>query len=39
MQHMMSKEEIVQEIRRLSVIDRLNILTDIWDEIKESQEQ
>ncbi len=39
MQHIvMSKNEIVQEIRRLNVIERLNIVTDIWDEIKESQE-
>ncbi len=38
MEQMMSKDEIVQEIRRLSVIDRLNIVTDIWDEIKESRE-
>lgn len=38
MQHIMSKNEIVNEIRRLNVIERLNIVTDIWDEIKESQE-
>jgi putative addiction module component (TIGR02574 family) len=38
MQHIMSKNEIVYEIRRLNVIERLNILTDIWDEIKESRE-
>ncbi|QTA86361.1 Putative addiction module domain-containing protein, CHP02574 [Desulfonema magnum] len=35
---MMSKNEIVYGIRRLNVIERLNIITDIWDEIKESQE-
>ncbi|MDM8522723.1 addiction module protein [Desulfococcaceae bacterium HSG8] len=34
----MNKNEIVYEIRRLNVIERLNIITDIWDEIKESQE-
>ncbi len=38
MQHVMSKNEIVYGIRRLNVIERLNIITDIWDEIKESQE-
>jgi putative addiction module component (TIGR02574 family) len=38
MQHIMSKNEIVCGIRRLNVIERLNIITDIWDEIKESQE-
>lgn len=38
MQHIINKDEIVYEIRRLNVTDRLNIITDIWDEIKESQE-
>ncbi len=38
MPHIMNKNEIVNEIRRLKVIERLNIVTDIWDEIKESQE-
>ncbi|PIQ11592.1 MAG: hypothetical protein COW71_00275 [Ignavibacteriales bacterium CG18_big_fil_WC_8_21_14_2_50_31_20] len=38
MQHIMNKNEIVSEIRKLNVIERLNIVTDIWDEIKESQE-
>ncbi len=38
MQYIMSKNEIVYGIRRLNVIERLNIITDIWDEIKESQE-
>lgn len=38
MQHIMSKNEIVYGIRSLNVIERLNIITDIWDEIKESQE-
>ena len=37
MQHVMSKNEIVHEIRKLNVIERLDIVTDIWDEIKESQ--
>jgi len=38
MQHVMSKNEIVYGIRKLNVIERLNIITDIWDEIKESRE-
>ena len=38
MQHMISKNEIVYGIRRLNVIEQLNIITDIWDEIKDSQE-
>lgn len=38
MQDVINKNEIFSEIRRLNVIERLNIITDIWDEIKESQE-
>jgi len=38
MQHVMSKSEIVYGIRNLNVIERLNIVTDIWDEIKDSRE-
>ncbi len=38
MEHLMSKNEIVYGIRKLNVIERLNIITDIWDEIKDSQE-
>ena len=38
MQDVINKNEIFSEIRRLNVIERLNIVTDIWDEIKESQE-
>ncbi len=38
MQHIINKNEIVYGIRHLNVIERLNIITDIWDEIKESQE-
>ncbi|MEW6089231.1 MAG: addiction module protein [bacterium] len=34
----MNKTEILQDIRKLNVIERLNIITDIWDEIKESKE-
>ncbi len=33
-----SENAIVQEIRRLDVIERLDIVTDIWNEIRESQE-
>jgi putative addiction module component (TIGR02574 family) len=38
MPHVISKNEIVYGIRNLNVIERLNIITDIWDEIKESRE-
>lgn len=38
MQHIMSKTDIVHEIRRLNVIERLGIVADIWDEIKDSHE-
>ena len=38
MQHVMNKNEIVYGIRKLNVIERLNIITDIWDEIKDSKE-
>ncbi len=38
MQRTMNKNKIVSEIRKLDVIERLNIVTDIWYEIKESQE-
>ncbi len=37
MQQIMSKNDIVDEIRRFHVIERLNIITDVWDEIKESR--
>ena len=37
MEHLMSKNEIVYGIRKLNVIERHNMLTDIWDEIKDSQ--
>jgi putative addiction module component (TIGR02574 family) len=33
----MNKQEIIQEIRNLDVIERLDIITDIWDEIKDSE--
>nr|VFK66082.1 MAG: putative addiction module component, TIGR02574 family [Candidatus Kentron sp. UNK]VFK69371.1 MAG: putative addiction module component, TIGR02574 family [Candidatus Kentron sp. UNK] len=38
MQHIITKSEIVQGIKSLDVIERFNIITDIWDDIKESQE-
>ncbi len=34
----MHKSKIVQQLRKLNVIERLNIITDMWDEIKESRE-
>lgn len=37
MQQAMNKSEITNEIRKLNIIERLNIITDIWDEIKESK--
>lgn len=38
MPSVMHKSKIVQQLRELNVIERLNIITDIWDEIKESRE-
>lgn len=38
MQQRVNKRDLVHEIRRLQVIERLNLVTEIWDEIKESQE-
>jgi len=38
MQQTMNKNDLIRIIRSLGVIERLNIITDIWDEIKESQE-
>jgi|GEM_PF-1062301 len=38
MQHIISKSEIVYGIRKLNVIERLNIISDVWDEIKDSRE-
>ena len=38
MQHLMSKREILYGIRNFNVPERLSIITDIWDEIKESHE-
>jgi len=38
MQNVVNKDSIFSEIRRLNVIERLNIIADIWDEIKESRE-
>ena len=38
MQVVINKNDLIQDIRRLNVYDRLSLLTDIWDEIKESQE-
>jgi len=38
MPSVMHKNKIVQQLRELNVIERLNIITDMWDEIKESRE-
>ena len=38
MQQRVNKRDLVHEIRKLQVIERLNLVTEIWDEIKESQE-
>jgi len=35
---MIQNTVIINEIRKLNVFDRLNIITDIWDEIKESKD-
>ena len=35
LKHITSKNDIAHEIRRLSVPERLNIITDIWDEIND----
>jgi hypothetical protein len=34
----MYKSKIVQQLSELNVIERLNIITDMWDEIQESRE-
>ena len=38
MPYAINKNEIIQEIRNLNVADQLNIITDIWNEIKKSKE-
>ncbi len=38
MQNGLDKKKITSAIRNLGVIERLNIVTEIWDEIKESKE-
>ena len=37
MQPVMKKSDIFTEIRKLCVVERLNIITEVWDEIKESK--
>ena len=37
MKNTMDKNEIIYGIRKLDVVERLGIVTDIWDEIKESR--
>lgn len=34
----MSRRKIISELRKFDVIERLDIITDMWDEIKESRE-
>ena len=38
MPSIMYKSKIVQQLSELNVIEKLNIITDMWDEIKESRE-
>ncbi|HAO20349.1 MAG: hypothetical protein BWK80_32765 [Desulfobacteraceae bacterium IS3] len=38
MQYVTSKNDIVKEVRKLNIIERLTFITDIWDEIKEARE-
>ncbi len=37
MQKSMNKSSLINEIRKLGITERLNILSLIWDEIKESK--
>jgi putative addiction module component (TIGR02574 family) len=37
MQRLISKNEIVCGIKKLNVVERLGLITEIWDDIKESQ--
>lgn len=37
MKNAMSKNDILSGVRKLDVVERLGIVTDIWDEIKESR--
>ncbi len=38
MQFVAHSKNIVKEVRKLAVIERLTVITDIWDEIKEARE-
>ncbi len=38
MKNTMGKNEIIYGIRELGVAERLGIVTDIWDEMKESRD-
>ncbi len=38
MQRVINKNEIVSGIRKLNVGERLTLITDIWDEIKDARE-
>lgn len=38
MQYCTNRNEIVKEVRKLNIVERLAFITDIWDEIKEARE-
>ncbi len=38
MQSVITRSEIIYELKKLDVFERLNILTDIWDEMRESRD-
>lgn len=38
MQYVTHSKSIVKEVRKLTIPERLTIITDIWDEIKEAEE-
>lgn len=38
MEQMLDKNEIVHQIRKWPPMERLNLISEIWDEIKEAKE-
>lgn len=38
MPYIAHSKNIIKEIRKIAVIERLTVITDIWDEIKEAGE-
>lgn len=38
MQSVITRSEIIYELKKLDVFERLNILSDIWDEMRESRD-